>query len=330
MKNNQVVILYNKISDNPTIDELDVFEQIKMVDKSLIELGYKTQILPFSFDINDAITKLKEINPCFIFNLVEGIDNDGQLICIAPSILDYLKIPYTGCTKEATFLTSNKVITKKLMTIHNIPTPEWITIKDEKDNTFIKGEKYIIKAVWEDASICLEDNSVVLPDSKEHLIQLIKNQNNKHNKEFFAERYIHGRDFSTPLLAGKLLPTREMLFLDSPEGKVKVFGYKAKWEKDTDEYENTEITFDFTEADKIIINKLEKLSLECWEKFNLNGYARIDFRTDQAGNPYTLEINPNPCIAAETLFHEALLLAEIDYTEAIKNIIEDINIVYDK
>ena len=328
-KNKKAVILYNKISDNPTIDELDVLEQMKMVKSSLLELGYNIEELPFSFDINESISKLRELKPDFVFNLVESINNDGQLICIAPSVLDHLKIPYTGCTKEATFLTSNKVITKKILSLHNIPTPEWVTVKNEDDNTFIKGERYIIKAVWEDASICLEDNSVVLPESVEHLIQLIKNQNNKHNIEFFAERYIHGRDFSTPLLAGKLLPSREMLFLNHSEEKVKVFGYKAKWEKDTDEYDNTEITFDFNENDKAMIDKIEKLSLECWKIFNLNGYARVDFRSDEAGNPYVLEINPNPCIAAETLFHEALLLANIDYTIAIKSIIEDINYIYE-
>lgn len=325
---NNIVILHNKISKNPTIDELDVLDQVKVVNNALIKLGYKTKTLDFSFDLNKVISEIKAENPKFVFNLVEGIDNDGQLITIAPAILDYLKIPYTGCTKESTFLTSNKVITKKMLTKSDIPTAEWVTVNDDKDNIFIKGEKYIIKAVWEDASIGLEEDSVVSVNSKEELIELIKKQNDKFKIEFFAERYLHGRDFSVPILAGKLLPTREMQFLDYPEGKVKVLGYKSKWEKDTEEYDKTEITFEFSDEDKELLEKIAQLSKKCWDEFSLNGYARIDFRTDENLNIYVLEINPNPCIAEDTAFTLALEEAGIDYTDAIQAIIDDMKVIY--
>ena len=326
--NNKVVVLHNKISNNPTIDELDVLDQVKVVNEALIKLGYQTAIIPFSFDLNQAITDIKAENPKFVFNLVEGIDNDGQLITIAPAILDYLKIPYTGCTKEATFLTCNKVLTKKMMAAAGIPTAEWVTVNNEKDNVFIKGEKYIIKAIWEDASIGLEEDSVVLVDTQEELVELIKKQNDKLKIEFFAEKYLHGRDFSVPVLAGKLLPTREMQFLDYDEDRVKVLGYKSKWEKDTDEYDKTEITFEFSEKDAELLEKIAELSKKCWNEFSLNGYARIDFRTDIDENIYVLEINPNPCIAEDTAFYLALEEVGIDYADAIKTIIEDMKVIY--
>lgn len=323
-----VVILHNKISATPTIDELDVLDQVKIVKNALEKLDYNIDILDFSFNIESVIQKLKEKKPDFIFNLVEGIDNDGQLITIAPAIFDYLKIPYTGCSKESTFLTSNKVITKKLMLSNNIPTAEWITIDDEPDNTFIKDERYIIKAVWEDASIGLEAESVILPESKENLISLIKKRNKETNLEFFAERYLHGRDFSVSILAGKLLPIREMQFLDYPQDKIKVLGYKSKWEKDTEEYDKTELTFEFEEKDKTLLEKISDLSLKCWKVFGLNGYARIDLRSDEKGNIYVLEVNPNPCIAEDTAFYLALEEANISYEDAIQAIINDIRNIY--
>ena len=326
--NNKVVLLHNKISKNPTVDELDVLEQAEIVEKSLIELGYSTERVAFSFDIADAVSKLSEIKPTFVFNLFEGLENDGQLIHLAPTILDYLKIPYTGCTKEAIFLTSDKVITKKILAANNIPTLEWVTIYDEEDNVFVAGERYILKAVWEDASICLEEDSVVLPESKEHLITLIKNQNNKYQKEFFAERYLHGTDISTPLLAGKILPSRKLLYTNHPENRVRVSGYKAKWEKDTEEYINTIITFDIPDSEKFFIKHIEEISLDCWEKFGLNGYARVDCRVDKQGNPFVLEINPNPCISDDSLYYDSLEVAGISYTEAIREIVKDIHYIY--
>src|ERR1035437_9303146 len=116
----KVVILHNKISDNPTKDELDVLDQVKVINGALDKLGYSVETVPFSFELIETMEKLKKINPKFVFNLFEGLENDGQLICLASTILDHLKIPYTGCTKEAMFITSNKVLTKKFMAANGI------------------------------------------------------------------------------------------------------------------------------------------------------------------------------------------------------------------
>jgi D-alanine-D-alanine ligase len=323
-----VAIIHNKISDNPTIDEVDVLSQVKVVNNALQELGYKTEVLHFSLNIEETIKNIKEIKPDFIFNLVESIENDGQLICIAPAIFDYLKIPYTGCTKEAMFLTSNKVITKKIMASNGIKTPEWVTTDDEDDNVFIEEERYIIKAIWEDASICLEEDSVVSPASKEELIKLIKERNEKNNIEFFAERYIHGRDLSTPVLAGTPLSTREVRFVGYEGDRVKVVGYKAKWEEETEEFKTSIMAFDFEDHDREMLDEVSKLAALCWKKFNLKGYARIDFRVDEAGVIYVLEINANSCLSPDSAFYDAICIDGMTFNDAIKNIINDIKYIY--
>jgi len=324
----KVVILHNKISDNPTTDELDVLDQVKDVNEALIQLGYETAIVAFSFDLNQAIADIKAQNPKFVFNLVEGMDNDGQLITIAPSILDYLKIPYTGCTKESMFITSNKVLTKKMMKSNSIPTAEWVTTDGANDNVFLDGERYIVKATWEDASIGLDEDAVVSPTSKEDLINLIKVKNEKYKIEFFAERYIHGRDFTISMVARKQMPICEVTFFGYyDDDKVRVFDYNAKWVKDTPEYDNTDIEFEFEGLDSVI-KQMHKIAYECWDVFNLNGYARVDFRVDEAGKPFVLEINPNPCISRGIMFDKMLQEGGIDYVDGIKAIIEDMKVIY--
>ena len=324
----KVVVLHNKISDNPTTDELDVLDQVKDVNEALIQLGYETVIVPFSFDLPKAIEAIKAENPKFVFNLVEGIDNDGQLITVAPAILDYLKIPYTGCTKEAMFITSNKVLTKKMMKANGIPTAEWVTTDGAKDNVFLDNERYIVKATWEDASIGLDEDAVVSPTSKEDLISLIKAKNEKYKIEFFAERYIHGRDFTVSMVAGKQMPICEVTFFGYyDDDKVRVFDYNAKWVKDTPEYDNTDIEFEFEGLDSVI-SKMHKIADECWEIFNLNGYARVDFRVDEAGVPFVLEINPNPCISKGIMFDKMMREGNVNYVDGIKAIIEDMKVIY--
>lgn len=324
----KVVVLHNKISDNPTTDELDVLDQVKDVNEALIQLGYETSIVSFSFDLNKAISDIKAINPDFVFNLVEGIDNDGQLITIAPAILDYLKIPYTGCTKESMFLTSNKVLTKKIMGLNGIPTAEWVTTDNAKDNVFLENERYIVKAVWEDASIGLDEDAVVSPESKEDLINLIKEKNEKYKIEFFAERYIHGRDFTISMIAKKQMPVCEVTFFGYyDDDKVRVFDYNAKWVKDTPEYDNTDIDFEFKGIDGVI-EQMQKIADECWDIFGLKGYARVDFRVDEQGNPFVLEINPNPCISRGIMFDKMMREGNVDYVQGIKTIIEDMKVIY--
>lgn len=327
---NKAVIIHNKISENPTTDELDVLDQVKDVNDALINLGYETDVVPFSFDLNDAMYQIKSQNPKFVFNLVEGIDNDGQLISIAPTVLDYLKVPYAGCSKETIFITSNKVLTKKFLKSNNIPTAEWVTSENELDNVFLENERYIVKAVWEDASIGLDENAVVSPNSKEDLLNIIKAKNDKYKIEFFAERYIHGRDFTISLLAGKQMPVCEIIFFGhyDKEGQVKVFDYNAKWVKDTPEYDNTDIDFEFEGVSEKTVEEMKKIADACWKIFNLKGWARVDFRVDEQGKPFVLEINPNPCISRGIMYDKTLQQGKIDYVDAIKEIVNDIKYTY--
>lgn len=322
----KAVILHNKISENPTTEELDVLDQVKDVDETLIELGYETAIVPFSFNLEEAIQKIKAENPDFVFNLVESIENDGQLISFAPAILDHLKIPYAGCSKEAFFITSNKVLTKKFLKANNIPTAEWVTSEDEADNEFLDNERYIVKAIWEDASIGLDEDAVVSPKSKEDLLNIIKNKNKKYKIEFFAEKYIHGRDFTISMLPGKQSPVCEIIFFGhyDKEGQVKVFDYNAKWIKDTPEYDNTDIDFDFQGISEETVSQMKKIADDCWNIFNLNGWARVDFRVDEQGKPFVLEINPNPCISKGIMFEKTFREGGVNYQEVIKEIINDI------
>lgn len=325
----KVLIVHNKISETPTTDELDVLEQVKDVKNTLEKLGYQVAVIPFAFNIDEAIKNIKEQKPDFIFNLVEGIDNDGQLITVAPAVFDYLKIPYTGCTKESMFITSNKVLTKKFMKMHDVPTAEWVTSDNAGDNVFLDNERYIVKATWEDASIGLDEDAVVSPKSKEDLLNIIKNKNNKYKIEFFAERYIHGRDFTISMVAGQQSPVCEVTFLDYySDDKVRVFDYNAKWVKDTPQYDNTDIDFEFEGVKKSTVDEMKQLAQKCWNIFDLNGYARVDFRVDEQGKPFVLEVNPNPCITEGIMFEKTLREGGFNYETIIKLIIDDMKRIY--
>lgn len=320
-----IVIVHSLIPENASKDELDVLDQVKVVTKALLKLGYKTVIYPFVNDLSKVINDLKEINPYIIFNLVETIENDGQLIHIAPSIFEHLKIPYTGCSKDAIFLTSSKIISKRILKYAKILTPEWFCTDKADENTFNPEEKYIIKSIWEHASIGLDEDSVVCADNKEQLKGLILKQSDKMGTPFFAERYIDGREFNVAILAGKVLAVPEMEFVGYTKDKMKVVGYRAKWEETSYEYNNTCRIFDLPEKDKKLADEMAKISLDCWNLFELNGYARVDFRVDHNNIPWVLEVNTNPCIAPDGGFYAATRHAGIEFSEVVEIIICNVN-----
>jgi D-alanine-D-alanine ligase len=64
------------------------------------------------------------------------------------------------------------------------------------------------------------------------------------------------------------------------------------------------------------------MSRQCWRRFDLNGYARVDFRVDAELQPWILEVNVNPCLSPDAGFAAALERAGIDYASAIQRIVE--------
>ncbi|MGV2335975.1 MAG UNVERIFIED_CONTAM: hypothetical protein LVR18_18280 [Planctomycetaceae bacterium] len=53
------------------------------------------------------------------------------------------------------------------------------------------------------------------------------------------------------------------------------------------------------------------------------GYARVDFRVDEDGQPWILEINVNPCLSPDAGFAAALAEQKLTLDAAVQRIIED-------
>jgi D-alanine-D-alanine ligase len=324
--NKKVVILHNLITKNSAEDEWDNIIQAKEIETVLKELGFNVLLFPFSFDINAIRDNLKQIEPLFVFNLVESIEGDGRFIYMVPSLLEHLNIDYTGCNSQAIFLTTNKILTKKQLSYSNIDTPVWVSL--DEDTGFISGQKYIIKEISEDASIGIDDNCLIRPLNKFEILEELKARKENTNRNYFAEYYIEGREFNVSILEENnkpvILPISEIKFINYTENnKEKILDYRAKWIENSFEYINTQPVYDFEEEEDIdILNKLKNISLKCWKSLGLKGYARVDFRIDKNGTPYVLEINANPCLTPSgSGFINSAKRAGYEFKDIIKIII---------
>jgi D-alanine-D-alanine ligase len=322
----KIVILHSDISPDASQDELDCLQQAEAIAQALRTLHYEPILLPFELNLNNTITMLQSLKPTAVFNIVETLDSKGSLIHYAPALLDMLQILYTGCGTQAMFQTSNKPLAKKIMRNADVSTPDWLDQEGHGASTDT-ADLYLIKSSWEHASIGLDEDSFVNYTNKAKLLKEMSRRKEILGGSCYAEAYIDGREFNVALISGntgvEVLPIAEMLFRDYAPDKPKIVDYKAKWVADSFEYNNTIRNFDFPEKDANLISSLREIALRCWDLFSLRGYARVDFRVDNNGKPWVLEVNTNPCLSPDAGFAAALGQAKIKYHEAIGLIIDN-------
>ncbi|MBN1483007.1 ATP-grasp domain-containing protein [candidate division KSB1 bacterium] len=279
--------------------------------------------IAMSLDLHSAMQQLTSENPHFVFNLVESLNGMGRFIHFAPAVLDQLNLPYSGSSTHALYITTNKVESKKQLKSAGIPTPPWFSSESREERRHLPLP-CIIKPIWEDASVGIDENSLVY--QKDQLDDVLR-EKTIHHGECLVESYINGREFNLSLLAGAdgpdVLPPAEMLFRHFPENKPHIVDYRAKWDEESFEYKNTIRTFDFPKSDLALLEQLRELALRCWFLFALRGYARVDFRVDKSGRPWVLEVNANPCISPDSGFVAASEKAGLTYGQVIERIMND-------
>ncbi len=310
MKN--IHILHNPVNDTSNEDELDVLEQAELIENALTELGYTFQRAAFDLKSN-TLAEINKLQPVeMVFNLVEAINDSGKFSYVVPALLELQKIPFSGSGAEAIFKTTDKVLCKTILRFHKINTPDWA--EDPAD--LVSDKYYIVKPISEDGSVGIDDATIILGEK----IKMIP-------KDFFAEEYIHGREFNISVLGGQedfeIMPPAEMCFSEEYYvSKPRILGYKAKWDETSPEYLNTTRSFQFDFSDNELLIGIKEIAAKCWEIFGLNGYARVDIRVDNHKIPQVIEINANPCISPDSGFIAACEKKGLTHIEVINRIIK--------
>jgi D-alanine-D-alanine ligase len=313
------VVLHEALPANARTDELDALVQVEQVSIALERLGWNVSTLATDLDLGKTLKELRRRPPDCVFNLVESLDGNGRLIHLVPSLLSAAGIAYSGCDAEAIFLTSQKLVAKRWMALHGVPTPAWLSSGES-----IRQDRkpWIVKSVWEHASLGLDDDSVV--HGKQALQRRLDECKSAHGGEWFAERFIAGREFNISLIEEsgepRILPIAEINFEGYPSDKPKIVGYAAKWDVAAIEYHNTPRSFPrLSDAQD---ERLQAIARKCWKIFGLHGYARVDIRMDEQGVAWVLEINTNPCLSHDAGYAAAATEARMSYERLVETIMD--------
>jgi len=313
-----VVVLHESIGTDARADETDTLVQAAYVADVLRGLGWSVANIATDLELDTMLANIAAKHPECVFNLVESLHGDGRLVHIVPALLGSAKIRFTGADGDAMYISSQKLLAKRWMKLHGISTPVSFLPGDAKPTV---DAAWIVKSVWEHASLGMDDGCVV--NNLTAARARIDHSRAQHGGDWFAEQFIDGREFNVAVLEvdrkPHVLPIAEMTFVDFPHGKPKIVGYAAKWDEAAPEYHATQRSFAPLHSEEY--SAIVDVVLRCWHAFRLRGYARIDLRMDASGVPWVLEVNANPCLSPDAGFAAAVVQGGMTPEQAIEHIV---------
>lgn len=313
-----VLVLHEAIGADARADDLDTLNMAGQVVAALRQLGRQVSRLQTGLDLDAALASIRTRQPGIVFNLVESLGGNANTVHFIPALLRAAGLAFTGSDSDAIYLSSQKLLAKRWMRLHGIPTPASSSSASEAEG---KRDRWIVKSLWEHASFGMDDGCVVngIGAARKRIADCVA----RYGGEWFAESFVDGREFNIAVLEQDgqpvVLPIAEMGFTDFPEGKPKIVGYAAKWDEDAPEFLATERYF--PALTNTLCEALTQVAHKCWQSFGMRGYARVDIRLDGHGKPWVLEVNANPSLCRDAGFAAAAQRAGIGYGQLIETIV---------
>jgi len=325
-RNLHIGIAYNiyDTGDSENAVEMDLMGVGKNIEETLKERGYKVSFFDFN-NIGQAIDDLRKMDVDLVFNVCERINASSLLEPHAASILDVLQIPYTGSSPFTLALCIDKIRVKKLLAYHNIPTPRWDYVYSLEDD-LRTDLRYplIVKPANTDNSIGITNDSVVT-NIKELELQLQKVVLDI-GRPALIEEYIDGDEYDVSILGSesedfRVLPLSRSVFDKMPKGYWHIYPYEAKWSEDMAYKTGIEIQRPPKNINKKLASLISEIALDTYNILDCHDYGRVEVRVDSNGNPYVLELNPNPSINKGDCVPNVAQLTGMDYGDFIEEII---------
>ena len=296
--------------------EFDIVQCLRKLGHQPHALGVQDEFLP----IRDAV---EEFKPHVVFNLLEEFHSNMLFDQNVVSLLELLRVPYTGCNPRGLVLARSKSLGKKLLAYHRIPVPEFLVIpRGHRTRRPRKLEfPLIVKSLMEHASYGIAQASLVEDDEK--LEERVAFVHDNIGTDAIAERFIEGREIYVGVLGNDrlvALPPIELVFEKMPANAALIATAKVK--HDVAYQAKRGIALKAAEdigAD--VRERIARFAKRIYKTLELDGYARIDFRLSSDNVPYFLDANPNPDISDGEELASAAALVGMSYGDLISRIL---------
>ncbi len=304
------------------VEELTPIEEYELMAAKLCKSGLEAYPLNIFDNLGILLKDIRKNKPDVIFNFMELYRENSRLEMNLVGMLELLGTPYTGAPPMALANCQSKVLAKRILNSYGIRTANFILIKKSMKN-YKHNLKFplIIKPAFEDASVGIENNSIVentkaLRERVEYILTVFQ-------QPALVEEFIEGRELNVAVMGDKepfALPISEIDFTEMPEHLYNIVSYQAKWDPNHEAYHKT-IPSCPAILPKRVEKKAKEIAVEAFKIMGCRDYARIDMRLSHNNELYVLEVNPNPDLTESAGFMRSAEAAGIGYVGALKKII---------
>lgn len=309
-------------SDNPI--EAELTSDAQKIAATLTGRGYRTSFLDFNHPF-EAVQQIQDEKVDIVFNLCERINHSSLLEPHAAALFDILRIPYTGSNPFTLGLCLDKIRVKKLLSYHHIPTPRW-------DYLYEAGELFdqdfplpaIVKPANSDSSLGISNDSVV--SSREALAKRIDYVLHELRRPALVEEFIDGDEYDISILGNwgdeqRILPLSRSIFTAMPPGYWHMYPYEAKFLGSEVHKKSIEVQRPPKGVPGKLTSLISEIALDAFNVVGCSDYGRAEVRVDATGNPFVLEVNPNPSIGPTDCVPAVAALAGLSYGDFLEEIL---------
>lgn len=237
---------------------------------------------------------------------------DGTL----QGVLEQLGLPYTGSGVMSSAIAMDKVMTKRILLSHGLPTPRFLAL-DAKSATPEElrevpdrlGLPLMLKAPHEGSTIGI--SKVTGYSEMQNGFALCA----QYDDVVLAEEFIRGRELTVAVLgAGRAARAMPIVEIRAPQGN---YDYEHKYFSDDTQYLCP------APLDAGLTGRIQELAVRAYNAIGCRGWARVDFMLRDADNePFLLEINTSPGMTGHSLVPMAAKAAGISYEDLCAEILD--------
>jgi D-alanine-D-alanine ligase len=285
------------------------------VERALRTLGYTVQALDVD---GDFVERVLEARPAFVFVAMHGRGGeDGTL----QDLLETLAVPYTGSDPLASALCMDKMLFKRMLRLHGIPTPAFHSFNETAfrelggARTFPKLLEElrlpaVVKPVAQGSAIGIKfvTGAAQLPSA-------ILGAFGYGDRVLVEERVV-GRELAVTVLdpegAGEGPRALPVVELFTPES---FYSYEAHY---TIGQLRMEVPAELPEQ---VRARVESVALQSYTLMGCRDFARVDLILDEHDVPQVLEINTIPGLTETGITTAAAEAAGMTFAELVGAII---------
>jgi D-alanine-D-alanine ligase len=225
------------------------------------------------------------------------------------SLLEDLRIPYTGSGPAASRLAMSKSASKQRFIAQGLLTPNYHTVNvneatsSTKEKASLIGYPLVIKPNAQGSSI-----GVGIVQSEAQLADAL-HAAFLHDPLAILETFVPGRELTVAVVDRRPLPPIEVRPARS------FFDYQAKYQDDLTAY-----IFDI-DLPPAVIRGVESIAVSAVEALGCCGVARVDVRLDDHQQPWLLEVNTIPGFTDHSLVPKAAARAGLSFTELCEQLV---------